>query len=260
MFCRLSQWSRFAAFSLSALLAASGARAQSGCPGDVNGDARVTIDEVVHTVDAALHGCSAVPVTGPRLLATGQTQCDQGNGQLGPCPGVPSGQDGMVGAGVRPSYTDNGDGTITDHATGLMWEKLSHDDSIHSWKTTYHWSEAVNEKMVALNTHPCFADHCDWRLPNRRELESLVNVGVWGPAVASPFYKDCPDPDAEDEFCTVLTCSCTQSGLYWSSTSYQSASTLGVAWLVDFNQGLVNAAEKTLEMRVYYARAVRGGL
>lgn len=52
--------------------------------------------------------------------------CDQGSGALGACPGVPAGQDGWLQKGLARSYTDNGDGTITDNKTGLMWEKKDH--------------------------------------------------------------------------------------------------------------------------------------
>jgi hypothetical protein len=40
------------------------------------------------------------------------------------------------------AYVDNGDGTITDSKTGLMWEKLSDDGSIHDWDATYTWADA----------------------------------------------------------------------------------------------------------------------
>jgi hypothetical protein len=63
---------------------------------------------------------------GGRPLKTVQTQCDQGSGALGACPGVPAGQDGWLQKGLARSYTDNGDGTITDNKTGLMWEKKDH--------------------------------------------------------------------------------------------------------------------------------------
>ena len=49
-------------------------------------------------------------------------------GTVIPCAGT--GQDGDIQAGATLSYTDNGDGTITDNNTGLMWEKKS-DDGTH---------------------------------------------------------------------------------------------------------------------------------
>ena len=63
------------------------------------------------------------------LLATGQTTCWDSNGNVIPCAGT--GQDGELRKGAPLAYVDNGDGTITDVNTGLMWEQLSHDGSVH---------------------------------------------------------------------------------------------------------------------------------
>src|SRR5438094_9253656 len=70
-------------------------------------------------------GVCTANVCGPRTTkcqafpATGQTMSFQ------------SGDDGAIQAGAPLSYTDNGDGTITDNNTGLVWEKKSADGSIH---------------------------------------------------------------------------------------------------------------------------------
>jgi hypothetical protein len=163
---------------------------------------------------AALSGSgTCAPVSG--LPETGQTQCDQGAGTLGACPGSPAGQDGAVLAGTARSYTDNGDGTITDNATGLMWEKLSDDGSIHDWNDVYTWYDAFNVKIAALNGGGGFAGHTDWRLPNRLELDTLADLGRVSPAIDPAFNTSCTPS------CTVTTCSCTQSTYYWSSTTYQ---------------------------------------
>ena len=237
--------------SLALLMVARSAQAASCCPGDVNGDHVVTIDEILHAVNAALNGCASepVPCQGGGLLTTGQTQCDQGSGTLGACPGSPPGQDAAVGAGTPLSYTDNGDGTISGNVTGLMWEKLSQDGSIHDVNNTYTWSEAFSVKVAQLKT-ACFAGHCDWRLPNRREMESLVDLGRVAPAVDPLFNTDCT------QGCALPTCSCTQLGYYWSSTTYQDLPAF--AWAVDGNVGIVNAFEKGVVKSG--VRAVRGGL
>lgn len=223
----------------------------SACPGDLNNDGHVTIDEILTVVSAALDGCPPAESSSSSLLQTGQTTCDRGDGTLGDCPGSPPGQDGAVGAGVPPSYTDNGDGTIIDKVTGLIWEKLSNDGTIQDLSNTYSWYDAFSVKIAALNTAPCFAGHCDWRLPNRRELDSLVDSGRAAPAVDPVFNSGCTPG------CTVTTCSCTQlMGSYWSSTTYQDVPTF--AWAVDGNVGIVNAFEKGVVKN--YVRAVRGGL
>jgi hypothetical protein len=251
--CFLRAVSLLALLSALVLIPVRGALAASvcsACPGDVNNDGQVTIDEILTVVNAALEGC---PLAGPSLsslLQNGQTECDQGEGALGPCPGSPPGQDGAVRAGMPLSYTDNADGTITDKATGLIWEKLSNDGTMQDWSNTYTWYDAFNVKIVALNTAPCFADHCDWRLPNRRELDSLVDTGRVAPAIDPVFNTGCT------QGCTVTTCSCTQLAYYWSSTTYQDLPTF--AWAVDGNVGIVNGFEKGVVKNP--VRAVRGGL
>ena len=63
------------------------------------------------------------------LPATGQTTCWDSNGNAISCAGT--GQDGELRKGAALAYVDNGDGTVTDVNTGLVWEKLSHDGSVH---------------------------------------------------------------------------------------------------------------------------------
>jgi len=243
--------------SLALLMVVRAAQAASCCAGDVNNDHVVTIDEILRGVNAALNGCASepVPCQGGGLLTTGQTQCDQGSGTLGACPGLPAGQDAAVGAGAPLNYTDNGDGTITDNVTGLMWEKLSQDGTVHNVNNTYTWSQAFSVKIAQLNTQACFAGHCDWRLPNRRELESLVDLGRVAPAVDPLFNTQCAIPGPS---CTVAACSCTQLDFYWSSTAYKDIPTY--AWAVDGNTGRVTAFAKYNPPIALYARAVRGGL
>ena len=63
--------------------------------------------------------------------------------------------------GNQPSYTDNGDGTIMDNVTGLMWEKSMGD------KITF--SEAFTKAEAST-----LANHVDWRVPTLKELYSLI--------------------------------------------------------------------------------------
>lgn len=186
--------------------------------------------------------CQAAPCAIPsRRLVTGQTTCWNGSGATIPCAGT--GQDGAVQAGLSRSFTDNGDGTVTDDRTGLMWEKLSLDSSIHG-SGPYTWSEAYSVKIAALNTPPCFASHCDWRLPNVIELQSLTDYGA-NPPLASAFFNNC------SLGCDVLTCSCGVGT--WTSTNYLPIA--GYAWVV--TDGEVAGSLKTLTWSV---QAVRGGL
>src|SRR5436189_5183166 len=93
------------------------------------------------------------------LLATGQTTCWDTNGNVIPCAGT--GQDGDLRKGAPLSYTDNGNGTVTDNNTGLVWEKLSMDGSVHDVSTTYPWANAFAQHVATLNSTN-FAGHNNW--------------------------------------------------------------------------------------------------
>src|SRR3989442_15495170 len=90
---------------------------------------------------------------------------------------APVKDDGFVRAGGALSYRDNGDGTITDLNTGLMWEKKSVDGSDHDVTKVFPWSSLVQatvwDWIDAINTEVAngvgFAGFNDWRIPNVRE-------------------------------------------------------------------------------------------
>jgi cysteine-rich repeat protein len=201
-------------------------------------------------------GCSSTCTLEPARYfpATGQTTCWNTAKAVISCAGT--GQDGEIQAGATLAYVNNGDGTITDTNTGLMWENL--DDSnldaiygIHDKDNRYTWGNAIAVKIATLNGGGGFAGHADWRLPNRKELESILNLEIPypGPMLAAAFNTACTPG------CTVTSCSCTQSGYYWSSSS--NATNPNYAWVLNFNAGNVNANNKTNHS--YYCRAVRGG-
>jgi hypothetical protein len=187
--------------------------------------------------------------------------------------------DGLIGFGdtgtCPPNLVDNGDGTITDNRTGLMWEKKDDAGGIHDKDDVYTLSTCANYPCVPdgsaftvfladLNTPPCFAGHCDWRLPtvsgpyafpSRPELESIVRTR-WkqfcgpGPCVSTVFNNGCTPG------CTVMTCSCTEPGPYWSVSS-NSPDNFVYAWSPNFaSGGLMDLPSTSLALHV---RAVRGG-
>ncbi|MBY0279885.1 DUF1566 domain-containing protein [Candidatus Binatia bacterium] len=198
-------------------------------------------------VAAALSGATLAPQARP--LATGQTGCWNASGQAIACAGT--GQDGEVQSGARRAYVDNGDGTITDTTTGLMWEKLSDDTGIHDKDNVYTWANAFNYKIATLNVER-FAGYDDWRVPNVTELQSLVSYGAVGPAVDAAFNTGCA------QWCTVLNCSCTLGGAtssFWSSTVFQPYPTYVMS--VFFYTGTVD--RNTAPTQAFHVRAVRGG-
>jgi len=80
------------------------------------------------------------------------------------------GQDAQFN-GFQPSYTDNGDGTITDNVTGLMWQKSGdfNGDGLINYSDKMSYSEA----MAAADTFS-LAGYNDWRMPTIKELYSLI--------------------------------------------------------------------------------------
>jgi hypothetical protein len=140
----------------------------------------------------------------------------------------------------RDPELHNTDGTITDNNTGLVWEKKTNcSGATHCVNDTYTWDGAL-QYVKDLNTNT-FAGHSDWRLPNVKELQSIVNYQV-SPAVSSAF-KDCDNG------------SCTAASNYWSSSSYANDPTF--AWFVNFNDGFVGAF--IAKGGSVFVRAVRGG-
>jgi hypothetical protein len=199
------------------------------------------------TTTATTTSSTTITAPGPsaQLLATGQTTCWNSIGTVIPCAGT--GQDGEVQAGAPLAYVDNGDGTVTDANTGLTWEKKSDDGSIHDKDTFYTWDNAFAVHVAGLNSMN-FAGHNDWRVPNRRELQSIVDDNTANPAVSPVFNTSCVPG------CTVLTCSCTVLDYYWSSTTYFPIS--NDARVVHFLDGTDLGLGKG---SLAHVRAVRGG-
>jgi hypothetical protein len=222
---------------------------------------------------------------GQRLPATGQTTS------------YVAGDDGEVRAGASLRYRDNGDGTITDKSTRLMWEKKDRaSGGLHNWNNAYPWQGMCSNRasrvcgsdtdcpsggackpaggarytifqwVAKLDARPCFAHHCDWRIPNVKELQSIVDYETYLPPVAAAFNNNCRPDCIADGANKTRECSCTQSaghskGYYWSASSYAPSPIVKppgsmLAWGVLFGGGDVLSAGKTDHN---YVRAVRSG-
>jgi len=129
----------------------------------------------------------------------------------------------FAGASAGARYVDNGNGTVTDARTGLVWQQ-SDDGQYRNWQNALGYCEGLS-----------LGGHSDWKLPNIRELRSIVDFSRYYPAI---------DP--------VFSC---RSGLYWSSSTYANYPT--IAWSVDFYDGYVDAYGKTTSS--FDVRCVRGG-
>ncbi|MFL6234818.1 MAG: DUF1566 domain-containing protein, partial [Thermoanaerobaculia bacterium] len=189
--------------------------------------------------------------SGPQAFpATGQTTAYTANKNDGIPGAVSVPDDGTVRAGAPLSFTDNGNGTVTDNNTLLVWEKKGDNGGLHDKDNSYWWSgngvdETIWDWLEDVNAES-FGGSQDWRIPNARELLSIADFqSQW--AVPAAFNTNCV-PGA-----TVLTGSCTFQSAYWTSTTR--ASSPSTAWYVD-NYGSVYTYFKSSNFRV---RAVRGG-
>lgn len=150
------------------------------------------------------------------------------------------GDDGELQEGAswpRPRfYLHLNNATTTDILTGLMWlrgaDTPTHGSCTGGLKT---WYEALTY-IECLNSYE-YAGSSDWRLPNRKELFSLIDRSQLNPALPSDHY-----------FQDV------QLGYYWTSTTY--AFETDKAWVVDTKDGDVGPREKTGNAWVW---PVRGG-
>ncbi|PKM99066.1 MAG: adhesin [Elusimicrobia bacterium HGW-Elusimicrobia-2] len=128
------------------------------------------------------------------------------------------------------SYTDNGNGTITDNRTGLMWLQEGN-YAFNGQTSTGTWEQALGycENFT-------YAGYSDWRLPNVRELDSIVKFEGAAPFINTTYFLN------------------TVSGVYWTSTTYVPITTR--AMYVGFDSGCVYYDNKT---GAYCVRPVRGG-
>jgi hypothetical protein len=185
------------------------------------------------------------------IARTGQNTCFDTAGAIVSCSG--SGHDGESQSGAARSYIDNGDGTITDEVTGLMWEKFSDNGSIHDRDTTYTWANGISSKIFDLNYDGGFAGYEDWRMPTIRELKTLTDYGKPTPSIDDVFTAGCVPG------CDGTTCSCSPptnvSLAYWSSTDAGLSGANPTAYSLPFDGG-VNRDFRTNSL---FVRAVRGG-
>lgn len=242
------------AFHLQAPLAVQadvgrGGQAQAPCTaenGDIDADGQINLTDAVTLLGRLFQGSPTAlaplcenppPPTG--LPATGQTQCYDAIGRgvfcdSQSCPG----QDGTYLVGCSSGrFTDNGDGTVTDHCTGLMWQKETADISGDGDLTLGDYIDACQAMKFCEDL--TLAGHNDWRLPNITELLSIVDYGRGQTSsetrIINPAFESVPPP---------------LPTRYASSTSYRANP--GYHWVVDFWRGDTSGNNEG------YVRAVRG--
>jgi hypothetical protein len=204
-----------------------------------------------------------------QLPRTGQSACYNASGAVIACSGT--GQDGDKLRGVAatsPRFTNNSNGTVTDNLTGLIWLKNANCTGALTWANALIWSNNLASGvcgLIWLKNANCFGEQMwetaitsantlasgacgltdgstvgKWRLPNRKELMSLVDRSKSIPALPSghPFTS-------------------VQSSNYWSSSSFTSDFYYNSeAWVVDmYSGGMINFTMAEL----FYVWPVRAG-
>lgn len=148
------------------------------------------------------------------------------------------------------NYRDNGNGTVSDVSTGLMWKQCSEGQSGKDCRkgkaAKYGWDDAMSKFGKGIS----FAGYDDWRIPTKDELRTLVYCDN-GTSQATAWDKGCGDnyqrptidlkafPNTLDEF-------------YWSFTAKGASG----AWHVNFDFGADGWNDRNAVERV---RLVRSG-
>jgi len=148
-------------------------------------------------------------------------------------------------------FDDRGNGTVTDLRTGLTWQRcpvgfafddngtpaLNLDDQcIPSGPSTFTWQQAL-QSAAALNQGGGYAGSSDWRLPNVKELTSIVETRCAAPSINLTVFPGTPALSS-----------------FWSSSYHVGPPTFTSARAVDFSTGQDGQLGRTA---VAYVRLVR---
>ncbi|MGC2061631.1 MAG: DUF1566 domain-containing protein, partial [Thermodesulfovibrionales bacterium] len=143
-------------------------------------------------------------------------------------------------------FTNNGNGTVTDNLTGLIWLKNASCFGQQAWDIALVSSNTLkgNNTQCSLNDGSLAGD---WRLPNRKELFSLIDFEFFGPAVSNtPGTGKLVAGDPFDNF--------QSTAYYWSSSTH--AGFKNYAWVVGMAGGIV---DKYFKADIRNVWPVRGG-
>ena len=201
---------------------------------------------IAYTTKTTSYYVRCVRGTSASLPDTGQTTCYKSICGIS-CGGSDNpDQDGDYTINA-PSYTA-GTYSTTDNNTGLIWQRYGHGSSdgytvpsavdncasggtYSSSECTYSWQDALKYcSNLSLDSQT------DWRLPNAKELQSIVKYGASSPSIDTSSFLN------------------TASSIYWSSST--SSSNPYYAWYVGFNAG--NVWGGTTKSTSYRVRCVRG--
>ncbi len=217
--------------------------------GQVRGDVNLTAENIRDTV--TIFDVTGNYTASAAIFNTGQTGCWDDDGNSRTCSGT--GEDGERQAEAdlpSPRFTPNGDGTVTDNLTGLMWLQdanfagtVGHDpDGVGPGEM--YWQSALDFVRELNNgdfdaTAPGKCGHDDWHLPNVKELQSLIHFGYSAPSFsndAGTGHWTSDDSGGASAFSNV-------ESFYWSGTSFSLSPSN--AWKVSLGDGNVSHVNKT---------------
>ncbi|MEO5368016.1 MAG: Ig-like domain-containing protein, partial [Magnetococcus sp. WYHC-3] len=188
----------------------------------------------------------SLPAMDAPLPRTGQSGCHlpavSGGGvtytEGAACNGT--GQDGASQVGVpwpAPRFLSNGDGTITDRLTHLVWLQKADCFGAQNWTAAVNVANALAQGQCGLADGSVAGA---WRLPNVVELETLLDAGRAYPALA-----------------LGSVASGVQNTGYWSATTRASRSDHG--WFVSLASGAVSGQAKSQPLQVWPVRDLPPG-
>ena len=148
---------------------------------------------------------------------------------------------------VSDFFVDQGNGTVIDSSTGLMWQQV--DDG-----NMYNWYRAAGVVEAALNPDGAIdvcgnltlGGHNDWRLPTKDELKGLVWCSN-GTSTPLPDGDSCGSGYNSPTINSIFSC---RPDIYWSASGYDEIS----AWFVYFDEGFAAWSYRSLN---FYVRCVR---
>ncbi len=139
-------------------------------------------------------------------------------------------------------FTIHNDGTVSHSDTGLMWDRCTWGQTGANCDSgsvsTYTWEDAQQQATIA--NQQAYKGYSDWRLPTKRELQSLVEYQCYEPAINTVAFPAMPS---------------TPLASFWSGSLHANSS--DYAWIMYFNYGYVS--DGYLNYETYYVQLVRGG-
>jgi hypothetical protein len=185
-----------------------------------------------------------IPLLGdePQALAPAVVQ------KTGQMTSYETGDDGDWQKGIAcpsPRFTDNANGTVTDNLTGLIWQQDANCKTFFSTDNTgqnsRYWSAALTAANSLADGYCELSDGSsagDWRLPNIKELQSLIDYSRHSPALPSGH------PFTDVQYSGI--------GGYWSSTTY--AYSTSSSWYMHMGTGFMGSSGKGSTLSVWPVR------